>query len=153
MPKTKHIDVRHMKHTNPIVRKSKSLQWAPIVMCAAQLDPNQPNRCFTASPVRARERQIRAPEKGVLGGITRGPYWDNVTVYPYNRHIRGTNPIVRHVMSLACTLERMHANQHAPKHAKTQPLRHARPSTKSRGILGAQSRRSYLAHPAPPRTE
>ena len=73
MPKTKHIDVRHMKHTNPIVRKSKSLQWAPIVMCAAQLDPNQPNRCFTASPVRARERQIRAPEKGILGGMTRTP--------------------------------------------------------------------------------
>ena len=91
-------------------------------MCAAQLDPNQPNRCFTASPVRARERQIRAPEKGILGGMGRGPYPTHVTVYPYNGHMTGTNPIVRHVMSLTCTLKRVHANQHAPKHAATQPL-------------------------------
>ena len=91
-------------------------------MCAAQLDPNQPNRCFTASPVRARERQIRAPEKGILGGIGRDSYPDNVTVYPYNGHITGTNPIVRHVMSLTCTLKQMRANLRTPKHATTQPL-------------------------------
>ena len=89
---------------------------------ATLLYPNQPNQCFTASPVRARERQIRAPKKGILGGMIRGSYWDNVTVYPYNGRIRGTNPITRHVMSLTCTLKRMRANQHAPKHAKTQPL-------------------------------
>ena len=111
-----------MKHTNPIVRKSKSLQWAPIVMCAAQLDPNQPNRCFTASPVRARERQIRAPEKGILGVHGRSSYWTHVTVCPYNGYIRSTNPVVRHVMSLSCTLKRMRANQRPPKHAATQPL-------------------------------
>ena len=91
-------------------------------MCATQLNPNQPNQCFTASPVRARERQIRAPKKGILGAQTMGSYWDNVTVYPYNRHITGTNPIVRHVMSLTWTLKRMRANQCAPKHAATQPL-------------------------------
>ena len=91
-------------------------------MCAAQINPNISNQCFTASPVRARERQIRAPKKGILGGMTRVPYWDNVTVYPYNGCIGGANPIVRHDMSLTCTLNRMHANQHAPKHAATQPL-------------------------------
>ena len=51
-----------------------------------------------------------------------GSYWDDVTVYPYDGAIGGTNPVVRHVMSLTCTLKRMHANQHAPKHAATQPL-------------------------------
>ena len=91
-------------------------------MYATLLDPNQHDQCSTASSVRARERQIRAPEKGVLGGITRVPYWDNVTVYPYNGHMTGTNPIVRHVMSLTCTLKRMRANTHAPKHAASQPL-------------------------------
>ena len=89
---------------------------------ATLLNPNQPNQCFTASPVRARERQIRAPKKGILRGTTRVSYMDNVTVYPYNGCIGGANPIVRRVMSLICTLNRMHANQHAPKHAATQPL-------------------------------
>ena len=63
----------HIKSTNPIVRKQKSLQWVLIMMCAMLLDPNQPNHCFTASPVRAREHQIRAPEKGILGGTGRAP--------------------------------------------------------------------------------
>ena len=40
---------------------------------ATLLNPNQPNQCFTASPVRARERQIRATKKGILGGLSRGP--------------------------------------------------------------------------------
>ena len=91
-------------------------------MPATPLDPNQPNQCFTASPVRARERQIRAPGKGILGGIGRGSYPTRVTVYPYDGHIRGTNPVVRHVMSLACTLQWIRANWHAPKHATIQPL-------------------------------
>ena len=93
------------------------------MMCTTQLNPNQPNQCFTASPVRARERQIRAPKKGILGAQTMGCYWDNVTVYPYNGHIRSTNPITRHVMSLTWTPKRTRANQHAPKHPATQPLR------------------------------
>ena len=92
------------------------------MVCATLLDPNQPYRYFTASPVRAREHQIRAPEKGILGGIGRDSYPDDVTVYPYNGHIAGTNPIVRHVMSLTWTTKRMRANQHTPKHAATQPL-------------------------------
>ena len=91
-------------------------------MFATQFNPNQPNQCLTASPVRARERQIRAREKGILGGLARVSYWDNVTVYPYNGHIRGTNPVTRHVMSLTCTPKRIPANPHAPKHAATQPL-------------------------------
>ena len=68
-----HYENRHIKITNPIVRKSKSLQWVPIMMCTTLLDPNQPNHYFAASPVRARERQIRAPKKGILGGTTRVP--------------------------------------------------------------------------------
>ena len=95
------------------------------MMCATLIDPNQPNHYFTASPVRAREHQIRAPEKGILGGMCRDSYPDDVTVYPYNGHIAGTNPIVRHVMSLTCTLRRMRANQRALKHAKTQPLHYS----------------------------
>ena len=67
-----HLKNRHIKVTNPIVRKSKSPQWVPIMMCATWLDPNQPNRDLTASPVRARERQIRAPKKGILAGLGRG---------------------------------------------------------------------------------
>ena len=35
-----------------------------------------------------------------------GSYWDDVTVYPYDGDIGGTNPVVRHVMSLTCTLKR-----------------------------------------------
>ena len=92
------------------------------MVCATLLDPNQPYRYFTASPVRAREHQIRAPEKGILGGIGRDSYPDDVTVYPYNGHIAGTNPIVRHVMSLTWTTKRMRANQHATIHAAAQPL-------------------------------
>ena len=75
------------------------------MVCATQLNPNQPHHYFTASPVRARERQIRAPKKHVFGGLTRGSYSYRVTVYPYNEYIESTNPIVRHVMSLACTLK------------------------------------------------
>ena len=41
--------------------------------CAALLDPNQPNQCFTASPVRARGRQIRAPKKRILGASVGAP--------------------------------------------------------------------------------
>ena len=92
------------------------------MMCATLLDPNQPNHYLTASPVRAREHQIRAPEKGILGGMSTGSYPDNVTVYPYNGYIRGTNPVTRHVMSLTRTLKRICANQHASKHAATRPL-------------------------------
>ena len=67
-----HLKNRHIKVTNPGVRKFKSPQWVPIMMCATQLDPNQPNHYCTASPVRARERQIRAPKKGILGGLGGG---------------------------------------------------------------------------------
>ena len=91
-------------------------------MCATLLDPNQPNYHFTASTVRARERQTRAPKKGILRGLGRGSYPAHVTVYPYNGYIKSTNPIVRHVMSLTWTMKRMRANQCAPKHAATQPL-------------------------------
>ena len=91
-------------------------------MCATLLDPNKPNHYFTASTVRARERQTRAPKKGILRGLRRSSYPAHVTVYPYNRYIRGTNPIARHVTSLTCTLKQMRANQNAPKHAATQPL-------------------------------
>ena len=64
------------------------------MICAMQIDPNQPNHYFAASPVRARERQIRAPKKGILGGMSSDSYPTRVTVYPYSGHIRGTNPVV-----------------------------------------------------------
>ena len=92
------------------------------MMCATLLDPNQPNHYFTASTVRARERQTRAPKKGILRGLSRGSYRAHVTVYPYNGYIKSTNPIVRCVMSLTWTMKRMRANQRTPKHAVTQPL-------------------------------
>ena len=91
-------------------------------MCTTLLDPNQHDQCSTASSVRARERQIRAPEQGVLGGNSRDSYPAHVTVCPYNRYITGTNPFVRRDMSLTWTLKQMRANQRAPKHAVTQPL-------------------------------
>ena len=77
------------------------------MMRATQINPNQPNHYFTASPVRARERQIRAPKKHILGGLGRSSYSARVTVYPYNGYIKSTNPIVRHVMSLTCTLKQI----------------------------------------------
>ena len=95
---------------NPIVRKPKSLQLVPIMMCATQLNPNQPNHYFAALPVRAREHQIRAPKKCILGGLSRGTYSDRVTVYPYNGYIRSTNLIVRHVMSLTWIVKWTHEN-------------------------------------------
>ena len=95
------------------------------MISATQLDPNQPNHYFTASPVRARQRQIRAPKKHILGGLTRVSYTGRVTVYPYNGYIKSTNPVVRHVMSLTCTLKRILVNYGAPKHAKTQPLHYS----------------------------
>ena len=79
-------------------------------------------RQFTASTVRARERQTRAPKKHILRGLGRGSYPAHVTVYPYNGYIKSTNPIVRCVMSLTWTMKRMRANQRTPKHAATQPL-------------------------------
>ena len=101
------------------MRKPKSLQWIPIMVCATQLNPNQLNHYFLALPVRAREHQIRAPKKHIIWVLNRGSYWHRVAVYPYNGHITSTNPIVRHVMSLTCTLKRILVNYGAPKHAKT----------------------------------
>ena len=117
-----HPENRHIESTNPIVRNFKSLQWVLIMMCATLLDPNQPSHYFTASTVRARERQTRAPKKHILRGLGMGSYPAHVTVYPYNGYIKSTNPIVRHVISLTWTMKRMRANLHAQKHAATQPL-------------------------------
>ena len=105
------------------------------MICATQINPNQPNHSFAASPVRARERQIRAPKKHILGGLSRCSYSDRVTVYPYNGYIRSTNPIVRHVTSLTWTLKRMRANSHAPKHAATQPLHGSNMSSRARNLV------------------
>ena len=91
-------------------------------MFATLLDPNQPNHYFSALPVRAREHQIRARKKCIIGGPCRGSYWYRVTVYPYNGYIKSTNLIVRHVMSLTWTMIWTRANQHAQKHALKQSL-------------------------------
>ena len=95
-----HFENGHIKMTNPIVWRLKYLKWVLIIMCATQLKPNRPKYYFTATPVRARQHQIRAPQKRILEGLSRGPYPYRVTVYPYNGYIRSTNPIVRHAMSL-----------------------------------------------------
>ena len=89
-----HYENGHIKIANPIVRKCKTLQWALMITRAMLLDPNHANQCFTASPVRARWRQIRAPGKGILGAQCRGSYPMRVTVCPYNGYIGGTNPVV-----------------------------------------------------------
>ena len=38
------------------------MQKAQMMMLAAWLNPNRHIQCFTALPVRARKRQIRAPK-------------------------------------------------------------------------------------------
>ena len=43
------------------------------MMCATQLNPNQPNHYFTALPVRAREHQIRAPQNCISGKSVGAP--------------------------------------------------------------------------------
>ena len=113
------------------------------MMCATLLDPNQPNQCIRASPVRAREHQIRAHEKGILGVLRRGSYPTRVTVYPYDGHIRGTNPVVRHVMSLACTLQWIRANWHAPKHATTQLLHYSNMRARAPDLVASYIMRSH----------
>ena len=105
-----HLKNGRIKVTYTIVRRLKSLQWVPTMICATQLNPNQPNHYLTALPVRARERQIRLSCGSILGVLSRVPYSDRVTVYPYNGYIRSTNPIIRHVMSLTWTMKWMRAN-------------------------------------------
>ena len=95
-----HFKNGHIQVANPIVRKPKSLQWVPIMMCATQLNPNQPNHYFSALPVRAREHQIRAPKKHIIWELSRSSYLHRVTVYPYIGHIKSKNTVVRCVMSL-----------------------------------------------------
>ena len=57
----------------------------------------------------------------IIGNHSSSSYQDNVTVYPYNGYIQSTNRIVRHVISLNCTLKQILVNYGAQKHAKTQP--------------------------------
>ena len=117
------------------MRKLKSLQWISVMMLATQLNPNQPNHYFSALPVRAREHQIRARKKCIIGGPCRGSYWYRVTVYPYNGYIESTNLIVRHVKSLTCTMKWTRANQHAPKHAAIQPLHRSHVSSRAPNLV------------------
>ena len=114
-------------------------------MCATLLDPNHANQCFTASPVRARERQIRAPKKGILGEMSSDSYPTRVTVYPYNGHIAGTNPVVRRVMSLTWTTRQMQAYQHDPKHAATQPLHGSNTRARAPNFAKTQIRKRSTA--------
>ena len=53
----------------------QALKWRPPPSAAEfSVTRRPPDICatFAASPVRARERQIRAPKKGILGGLGRG---------------------------------------------------------------------------------
>ena len=105
------------------------------MMGATQLNPNQPNHYFAALPVRAREHQIRAPKKCILGGLSRSAYWYRVTVCPYNEYIRSSNPIVRYAMSLTWTMKRILINLHAPKHSTTQPLHDSNTSSRAQNLV------------------
>ena len=78
---------------------------------------------------------------GIIGAHNRGPYPAQVTVYPYNRYIRGTNPVVRHVMSLTWTLKRIRANQRAKKHAATQPLHDSNTRAPAPNLVASWERR------------
>ena len=90
----------------------------------------------------------------IIGAQHRGSYSYayNVTVNRYNGHITGTNHIVRHIMSLTCTLRRMRANQRALKHAKTQPLHYSNTRTRAPNlmhaviVIGYHSGASYSTH-------
>ena len=79
-----HQDKGHIRSSCFVVRGSKSLSWVPMMAHAMLLNPIQLKQRITASAVRARERQIRAPKKGILGVHSRGPYSTHVTVYLYN---------------------------------------------------------------------
>ena len=82
-----HQDKGHIRSSCFVVRGSKSLSWVPMMAHAMLLNPIQLKQRITASAVRARERQIRAPKKGIFGALGRGSYTDDVTVYPYNGYI------------------------------------------------------------------
>ena len=73
---------------------------------------NRHIQCLTVLPVRARERQIYAPLKGVIRGIARFPYRENRIVISYNGYIRSTHLIVQHVRSLSWTMKQRHTKQH-----------------------------------------
>ena len=60
-----------------------------------------------------------------IGKQSRASYMDHVTVYPYNGYIKSTNLIVRHVMSLTCTLKRLLVCYGTAKHAKTQHVNYS----------------------------
>ena len=62
-----------MEHTNRIVRDFKPLTHISFETFVTQLDPNQHTQDIRAYAVRAREHQIRAPEKRILGEMSRGP--------------------------------------------------------------------------------
>ena len=117
-----HWENGHIEIINTIIRKLKSLLWVLTVMYVTPINPHQPNNYFTASSVPACEPQIRALKKCIFRVISRGSYLDRFTVYPYNRYIRSTNPIVRHVTSLTWTTKCMRAKYHAPKRTAIQPL-------------------------------
>ena len=102
---------------------------------AMLLNPNRHIQRFTILPVRARERQIRAPKMLILGGLCRGSYPLRVTVYPYNGYVGSTNPIIRCAISLTWTLKRMHAKLHALKHPATQPLHGSNTRTRAPNLV------------------
>ena len=66
----------------------------------------------------------------IIGAHSRGSYAYNVTVNRYIGRITDTNPIMRRVTSLTCTLKRILVNYRAMQHAKTQPLHYSN-STKN----------------------
>ena len=90
--------------TNPITRHVMSLACTLKRMRANSHAPKHP----ATQPLHGSNTRARAPTPVPSYKLrVGGSYPDNVTVYRYNGYIRGTNPIVRHAMSLTCTLKRM----------------------------------------------
>ena len=70
----------------------------------------RPETCRNATFTWLEHARPSTKSRHIIGAQHRGSYAYNVTVNRYNGHITGTNHIVRHVMSLTCTLRRMRAN-------------------------------------------
>ena len=95
----------------------------------------RPKTCRNTTFTRLNSARPSTTSHNIMGPHSRSPYPAHVTVYPYNEYISGTNPVVRHVISLTGTLKRMRANQRVPKHSATQPLHGSTPRARAPNLV------------------
>ena len=114
----------------PFIRTTDTLKYKSyratcyVTNSCLELDTRKLMRsetCQNASFTWLEHTRPSTKSHAIIGYHTRSSYWDNVTVYPYNGYIQSTNPIVRHVMSLTCTLKQILVNYGTQNHAKKQP--------------------------------